>query len=89
MGGLGPSWGQFEGSWAHVGSKLGAPETMLVPRGGLSGHVGSKREVLGAMLAHCLAFSKDVQICINFSSDCGSIFNGFLIPRNLNFNVLA
>ena len=51
LGGLVPSWGPFEGSWAHLGSKLGAPGAMLVPRGGLWGHVGRKAEVLGAMLA--------------------------------------
>ena len=41
------------------------------------------------MLANCLAFSKDVQICIDFSTDFGSIFNGFLIPRNFNFSVFV
>ena len=41
------------------------------------------------MLADCLAFSKDVQICIDFSTGFGSIFHGFLIPRKLHFSLFA
>ena len=37
----------------------------------------------------CLAFSRGLLICIDFSSDFRSIFHHFLIPRNLNFSVFA
>ena len=73
---------------AKLGPSLGVLGPFGLQVGGSGGHVGS-RGVLGAMLAHCLAFSKDVQICIDFSTDFGLILNGFLIPRNLNFSVFA
>ena len=75
---VGPSWGQDAPCWRQVGPSW----RQSCPSWRQNGtNMGFQRD--------CLAFSKDVQICIDFSTDFGSIFHGFLIPRNLNFSVFA
>ena len=70
-----PSWGQDAPCWRQVGPSW----RQSCPSWRQNGAKMSFQRV-------CVAFSKDVQICIDFSTHFGSIFHGFLIPRNLNFS---
>ena len=79
---LAPSWAKLGASWAKLGPRCAmlAPSwPKLVPK---------LPKLAPKWTQHGLpeAFSKDVQICIDFSTDFVSIFHGFLIPRNFNFN---
>ena len=72
---VGPSWGQDAPCWRQVGPSW----RQSCPSWRQNGAKMSFQRV-------CVAFSKDVQTCIDFSTHFGSIFHGFLIPRNLNFS---
>ena len=78
---VGPSWEQVRPSWgqdAPCWRQVGPSWRQSCPSWRQNGAKMSFQRV-------CVAFSKDVQICIDFSTHFGSIFHGFLIPRNLNF----
>ena len=73
-----PSWGQDAPCWRQVGPSW----CQSCPSWRQNGAKMSFQRV-------CVAFSKDVQICIDFSTHFGSIFHDFLMPENLKNGVFA
>ena len=82
---VGPTWLQIRPSWPQDASRrrqVGPGWRQSRPSSRQNGPKMAFQRIF-------LPFSRDVQICIDFSTDLESIFHDFLMPRNLNFSVFA